>query len=855
MGLLLAVSLLVVALDPDAEVVPSPQQQPIEYRVSTVVSPAVVVDQVVAPPSSPPPIQEVFVPLQKWKEQKLQDIESRVKRDEAVLKRKRKRNRERVAYHGKLLSRRQMLFRQMFSRICVIHDELSNVSVAYGGGENVEKPAATTVVVLESPSKAAVIESPEVPVASAVDVVRKDEKHVPPLSNDRNDESGPSPALETPHPVEHSKVATTHRATPEVTSENSETPNIATSYPDLQSPTLSVASTEEDSDENASTPLLKKIEKKVRSIRDTVTTAVNLSQNSAKVRNLRESISVTINLSQNEDGCANCSGNSTKNDAPLPPKLTEATKAPDAEIPRDHVRKGPDGGDDLADADKAPVNVKRTLFNFASEGAGAQILASSPNTVGAKNIITENSDKYMLVPCVGKDVGGSRWVDIELSEYAFLTSVQTANFELYSSTARKFAVLGSENYPPKQWNVLGVYDFEDTRAVQTFVITAPSRKVTRFLRVVFVGRHGNEYYCPISIFRAFGKNLIADLKDGLETPMSKPAESSAIQKEEVKIKGPASDNMVERDGEGSDKEEKRNPPVEAHNDMGRRDSAQEAGEPQQAKGEESAEVDASASRKGTAELSSDDQILLNVVREETLSPVSGDDNIFRRVARMIRLLELNQSLTNQYIDTHLARFADALSATQSEAARARKGADVSQARVAGLAVQLERAIVDMHAATLRRDMLMGALMICIGFLLGTHWVMWTALSVRAAGSSDDVTSPVSSPETSAVTGNDENELEREPKGRIVHTVSVDGVHVQMTDVRPRRRKKRRGDTQTTPSVAVNSPQSARSAGGRVGLPPIGVSPSKMKPLLTRNSFQPLCPASAGEHEKFTPRNT
>ena len=647
----------------------------------------------------------------------------------------------------------------------------------------------------------------------------------------------------------------TQDASPEVTGEK-----LVTDANNAPSSTPSVADIDMNSEDKAPTPLLKKIEKKVRSIRDTVTTAVNLSHNAAKVRNLRDSVSTTFNVSQGADECTNCSSKAMKNDesTSASPEIVAPTKTPDMDSVVDQLKKGSDENDDLSSAAKEPVKMKRTLFNFASEIAGAQILASSPNTMGAKNIITENSDKYMLVPCVSDSNGGSRWVDIELSEDAFLTSVQTANFEHYSSTARKFAVLGSENYPPKQWNVLGVFDFEDTRAVQTFHITGTMRKVTRFLRVVYAGRHGHEYYCPISIFRAFGKNLIADLKDSLEPQVEKAPHNMHVN-DEVKMKGPASDSVTEKEkGERKDNEKIDDPPATPKTDDASRDSGIDSGaNSAQSTSDKTKSADARSHKRSGSELSPDDQILLNAVREQTLSPVSGDDNIFRRVARMIRLLELNQSLTNQYIDTHLASFAVSLSAARKEAALGRIAADLAEARAAGVADQLERAIVDMNAATLRRDMLMCALMVCIGFLLGTHWVMWTALSARAGGNLEDVVSPISSPEGSSVSMKPENERGGAPKGRIVETMSVDGVHVQMKDVRPKRRRRRRSDSHNGGGGggAMNSPQSNRTTSGRSGLPPIGVSPSKMRPLFTSNSFQALSAASDGEREKFASRNT
>jgi hypothetical protein len=153
-------------------------------------------------------------------------------------------------------------------------------------------------------------------------------------------------------------------------------------------------------------------------------------------------------------------------------------------------------------------------FNFASNDAGARVLAASANAVGSKNVLNSNPDMYMLVPCEGDGVGGSRWIDVELSEDAVLTSFETANFEFYSSFPRRVAILGATSYPPKLWNTVAVFDMASVRLMQKFAI--PGRTVARYLRIVYVGKQGSEFYCPVSVIRVFGKTLLADWKDELD---------------------------------------------------------------------------------------------------------------------------------------------------------------------------------------------------------------------------------------------------------------------------------------------------------------------------------------------------
>lgn len=904
---------LPTSASPSAHAPPSqlPQSQGKVVASTQESHPSIPPIQLHAVPKVAQPIGEVFVPLQKWKERKLQDIESRVKQDTKFASGKKRskngrpqRRRRTVssdAHAGHFLSRRQQVLRDIFWKTCPL---LPEDALPASSGNSLSTPGGKTPQASLNP-----LPSPSVShIPLNIPVI----KHASPsaeitdnLTQEFEELTDKQPANEPIAPsnsLESSIDATD--TNPELATESQERSIDKIEKDEIaldrkgerKAPQESASSAVQnaadtdalDTAKNARAPLLdlKSLGEKVRQLRNTVSTVVKLTPtlfenntlHNATSSNSAPKCAIRVDPSENSGGKPVDSPGIVNSDTvrKRKDKNTVVSKAAKNRKVRISAADAAAAAA-TATASAAFITKNRKSFNFASEGSGAQILASSENAVGAKNIITENSDKYMLVPCAGDGLG-SRWVDIELSEYVILKSVQTANYEHYSSAARKFAVLGAEKYPPEEWIELGVFDFANTRELQTFYITGANRRVSRFLRVIYAGKHGHEYYCPVSIFRAFGKNLIADLKEGFETPGDDIKEKKPVVAR-AKVKDlPAKESATgylsgasagshegKKSSDGTAGKKDKETRNTSHADMGAEKDNESQGAAEDAENASTDKSDGNSNRNlhsEKGELSSDDQIVLDVVREETLAPVSGDDNIFRRVTRMIRLLELNQSLTNQYIDTHLARYAAALSATQAEAAKGAEAAAIAQARVAGVAAALERSIDDMRAASLRRDMLLCALLVLIGFLLGTHWVMWTALSgVRVAVPPSEPpppiteTSPISSPEGSTLEHGTEN-----PGGasRIVEVVSVDGVHVQLTEAR---RRRRRGPRRATPGVprsppgAVGDTSDARSASYIPAiispaqirdrtLPPLSAaSPRGVRRLYNSNSFQLLSEAT------------
>lgn len=432
------------------------------------------------------------------------------------------------------------------------------------------------------------------------------------------------------------------------------------------------------------------------------------------------------------------------------------------------------------------LDTKEKSFDFASADAGARVLASSKGTVGAKNVLDSNVDKYLLTPCIGSETDYTRWIDIELSEEMILERFQTGNFEYYSSSPHKLVILGAGSYPPLQWNLLGMFEFADVKSLQMFNIE--KRLVSRYLRVMFSGRQGQEYYCPVSVIRAFGKNLIADWKDTFDqkSPFSISTEGmlrSASQNLSGSRQNSLSNGITVRNPIEQDKNlitlvngDDLKGPETAHDmdlsifdeidsqktcfakrfpydletpsrvteakatiNRGKRRHIIQETDPKDEtkddrvthssytyKGDEGQHND--FSKDDIGKLSEDDQVVLGAIHANTFDLVPDDGNIFRKVTRILRTLELNQTLTNQYIDAQLSKFAKVIQALSNKEheTRLQQGAMFNSLneQFDKLKVQVE----ELQRQNWQRDMLLATLIAITGFIVGALVMLWTTMN-------------------------------------------------------------------------------------------------------------------------------
>ncbi|GJQ11566.1 hypothetical protein GpartN1_g3357.t1 [Galdieria partita] len=314
-------------------------------------------------------------------------------------------------------------------------------------------------------------------------------------------------------------------------------------------------------------------------------------------------------------------------------------------------------------------------FNFASVDAGARILAANRGSTGAKNILHEDKDKYMLSPCKH-----NRWVVIELSEEILLKRVEVANFEYFSSFPKNLVLLGSQRFPTDKWILLQVAAFNQTRDIQCFEIRDDA--FIRYLKILFVGVQGREFFCTISLVRVFGKRLVDDWKEALEqSNRDRHVAAEVIAGASLKKTASAS-NIVGVDGRNSSL----NPTLSGPRNRSGvlvDESNYTCIDSDNKPWNES--TSGASARPYLSDLTGVPENL-QTEHNDSFQNISAfseavEESIFRQVTRMLRQLELNQSLVSQYVELHLAEYAASLSDAKRQAVVARQESEILQQRL------------------------------------------------------------------------------------------------------------------------------------------------------------------------------
>lgn len=144
---------------------------------------------------------------------------------------------------------------------------------------------------------------------------------------------------------------------------------------------------------------------------------------------------------------------------------------------------------------------KLRIRNYASSECGAKVINSNKEAQGSFKILSESQDEYMLNPCNAKI-----WFIVELCEAIKLSSVEVANYELYSSTFRDFLIYGSGHYPTRDWQLVGNFTANDIKQVQVFPF-AGEVEFRKFIKIEILSHHGTEHFCPFSLVRMFGTSM------------------------------------------------------------------------------------------------------------------------------------------------------------------------------------------------------------------------------------------------------------------------------------------------------------------------------------------------------------
>ncbi|KAI1777669.1 hypothetical protein F4818DRAFT_321160 [Hypoxylon cercidicola] len=149
-------------------------------------------------------------------------------------------------------------------------------------------------------------------------------------------------------------------------------------------------------------------------------------------------------------------------------------------------------------------------FSYASIDGGATVLKASPGAKNPKAILVENKDSYMLLECAMEN----KFFVVELSDDILVDTVVLANFEFFSSMIHHFRVSVSDRYPVKleKWKVLGTFEARNSRDIQPFLVENP-QIWAKYIRVEILTHYGNEYYCPLSLFRVHGTRMLDSWKE------------------------------------------------------------------------------------------------------------------------------------------------------------------------------------------------------------------------------------------------------------------------------------------------------------------------------------------------------
>ena len=156
--------------------------------------------------------------------------------------------------------------------------------------------------------------------------------------------------------------------------------------------------------------------------------------------------------------------------------------------------------------------------NYASAYLGAKVVEHHPLAVGAQNVLKDDPEKYLIVPCKAERKSFTFGLSKEIEVHA----VSLLNLEYFSSSVHNFTLLGSRTYPCRQpqcsWRVLGAFAAKLSRNPQHFSV--PRKPPVRFVRFLWVTHQGVEQSCTLTSIQVFGSDvletLVAELADQYE---------------------------------------------------------------------------------------------------------------------------------------------------------------------------------------------------------------------------------------------------------------------------------------------------------------------------------------------------
>ncbi|KAL4561316.1 hypothetical protein LXL04_033480 [Taraxacum kok-saghyz] len=148
-------------------------------------------------------------------------------------------------------------------------------------------------------------------------------------------------------------------------------------------------------------------------------------------------------------------------------------------------------------------------YNYASASKGAKVLSWNKEAKGASNILTIDKDKYLRNPCSSEE----KFVVLELSEETLVDTIKIANFEHHSSNLKEFEILGSLIYPTDTWVKLGNFTAGNVKQEQRFVFKEP--KWVRYIKLNLLSHYGTGFYCTLSFVQVYGVDAVEMMLEDL----------------------------------------------------------------------------------------------------------------------------------------------------------------------------------------------------------------------------------------------------------------------------------------------------------------------------------------------------
>ncbi|KAK9068771.1 hypothetical protein SSX86_012887 [Deinandra increscens subsp. villosa] len=164
-------------------------------------------------------------------------------------------------------------------------------------------------------------------------------------------------------------------------------------------------------------------------------------------------------------------------------------------------------------------------YNYASASKGAKVLACNKEAKGASNILTVDKDKYLRNPCSSED----KFVVVKLSEETLVDTITIANFEHHSSNLKDFELLGSLVYPTENWVKLGNFTAGNVKHEQRYVLPEP--KWVKYIKLNLLSHYGTGFYCTLSFVQVHGVDAVEMMLEDLVSVQDKKFLSKEVEKD------------------------------------------------------------------------------------------------------------------------------------------------------------------------------------------------------------------------------------------------------------------------------------------------------------------------------------